>query len=49
MHEIPYETIAEITGDSVGSLKVRAHRARKLLKETLFPDATRLAAEDAAE
>jgi hypothetical protein len=25
-----------MTGDTVGSLKVRAHRARKLLKEKLF-------------
>ncbi len=30
-----YEAIAETTGDSVGSLKVRAHRARKMLKEAL--------------
>jgi RNA polymerase sigma-70 factor (ECF subfamily) len=35
-----YEDIAVATGDSMGSLKVRAHRARKLLKEKLFPEAT---------
>jgi RNA polymerase sigma-70 factor, ECF subfamily len=49
VEEIPYETIAEMTGDSVGSLKVRAHRARKLLKEKLFPDATTVMPEDVAE
>ncbi len=37
---VPYEDIAAATGDSVSSLKVRAHRARKLLKEKLFPEAT---------
>lgn len=31
----PYERIADATGDSVGTLKVRAHRARRLLKERL--------------
>jgi RNA polymerase sigma-70 factor (ECF subfamily) len=31
----PYERIAEATGDSVGTLKVRAHRARRLLRERL--------------
>ncbi len=41
VHEIPYEEIATITGDSVGSLKVRAHRARKLLKESLFSETDR--------
>jgi RNA polymerase sigma-70 factor (ECF subfamily) len=30
-----YERIAEATGDRVGTLKVRAHRARKLLYEKL--------------
>ncbi len=30
-----YEQIAELTGDSVGTLKVRAHRARKLLRDEL--------------
>ena len=30
-----YERIAELTGDSIGTLKVRAHRARKLLKEQM--------------
>jgi RNA polymerase sigma-70 factor (ECF subfamily) len=33
---LSYDDIANITGDSVGSLKVRTHRARKLLKEMLF-------------
>ena len=32
----PYEEIAAMSGDSVGTLKVRAHRARKLLKEQLL-------------
>jgi RNA polymerase sigma-70 factor (ECF subfamily) len=31
----PYERIAEATGDTVGTLKVRAHRARQMLKESL--------------
>jgi RNA polymerase sigma-70 factor (ECF subfamily) len=30
-----YERIAESTGDSVGTLKVRAHRARRLLRDAL--------------
>ena len=30
-----YEQIAEATGDTVGTLKVRAHRARRMLKEHL--------------
>jgi RNA polymerase sigma-70 factor (ECF subfamily) len=30
-----YENIAVLTGDTVGTLKVRAHRARKLLKDQL--------------
>jgi RNA polymerase sigma-70 factor (ECF subfamily) len=30
-----YEDIAELTGDSVGTLKVRAHRARRMMKEAL--------------
>ncbi len=33
--EMSYDEIAEITGDSVGSLKVRLHRARSLLKEAM--------------
>ena len=33
---LAYEEIAAMTGDSVGTLKVRAHRARKLLKEQLL-------------
>jgi len=41
-----YEDIAEITGDSVGSLKVRSHRARKLLKEMLFTESGHEAPED---
>jgi RNA polymerase sigma-70 factor (ECF subfamily) len=32
---LSYEAIARITGDSVGSLKVRAHRSRRLLRERL--------------
>jgi len=35
LEEMPYEEIASITGSSVGSLKVRSHRARKLLREYL--------------
>jgi RNA polymerase sigma-70 factor (ECF subfamily) len=31
-----YEDIAALTGDSIGTLKVRAHRARKLLKAELL-------------
>jgi RNA polymerase sigma-70 factor (ECF subfamily) len=31
----PYEQIAVVTGDSEGTLKVRAHRARLLLKERM--------------
>jgi RNA polymerase sigma-70 factor (ECF subfamily) len=38
MEGLSYEDIASTTGVSVGSLKVRSHRARKLLKEMLFPD-----------
>jgi RNA polymerase sigma-70 factor (ECF subfamily) len=30
-----YERIAELTGDTVGTLKVRAHRARRLLRDSL--------------
>ena len=33
--EWSFARIAELTGDSEGSLKVRAHRARKLLRERL--------------
>mgnify|MGYP006299384761 CR=1 FL=1 len=36
--DLSYEEIARMTGDSVGSLKVRAHRARQLLKERVFDD-----------
>jgi RNA polymerase sigma-70 factor (ECF subfamily) len=38
LEDMPYEEIAVVTGDSVGSLKVRAHRARRLLKEAVFPE-----------
>jgi len=38
LQHIPYEQIAEMTGDAVGALKVRAHRARKLLKTRMFPE-----------
>lgn len=38
LQNMPYEDISAATGDSVGSLKVRAHRARKLIKEALFPE-----------
>ena len=49
IEDIPYEEIATITGDSIGSLKVRAHRARKLLKEAISPDAEFVAPGDVAE
>jgi len=49
IEDMPYEAIAETTGDTVGSLKVRVHRARKLLKDKLFPDAARMAAGDILE
>lgn len=39
VQELSYEEIAQITGDSVGSLKVRAHRARSILREVLRDDA----------
>ena len=32
----PYEELAAVSGDSVGTLKVRAHRARRMLKEALL-------------
>lgn len=35
MENMNYEEISRITGDSPGTLKVRAHRARALLKEKL--------------
>ena len=47
MQGISYEDIAEMTGDSVGSLKVRSHRARKILKETLFAKTEGASSEDA--
>ncbi len=46
MQNIPYEEIASITGDAVGALKVRAHRARKLLKTKIFPELNQPARED---
>jgi len=38
IRELSYGEIAEITGDSVGSLKVRAHRARAILRTELSGD-----------
>ncbi len=38
MEEMSYEDISTLTGNSVGSLKVRSHRARKLLREYLRDD-----------
>ena len=49
IEDMPYAAIAEATGDSVGSLKVRVHRARRLLKEKLFPAAARMATGDVIE
>ena len=49
IQDIPYDEIQKMTGDTVGSLKVRAHRARRILKERLFPDATRMTREDIVE
>jgi RNA polymerase sigma-70 factor (ECF subfamily) len=49
VQNMPYEEIAEITGDSIGSLKVRTHRARKLLKQAIFPDERSVAREDVTE
>jgi RNA polymerase sigma-70 factor (ECF subfamily) len=46
IEDVPYEEIARLTGDSIGSLKVRAHRARKLLREAIFPGAQFVAPED---
>lgn len=36
LEDVPYEEIAEMTGLSVGTLKVRAYRARRLLRERLI-------------
>jgi RNA polymerase sigma-70 factor (ECF subfamily) len=36
-----FERISETTGDSVGSLKVRAHRARRMLRDALTRPARR--------
>ena len=36
-----FEQISETTGDSVGSLKVRAHRARRMLRDALSRSAAR--------
>ena len=49
MQGISYEDIAKTTGDSVGSLKVRSHRARKILKEALFSGSEPAPSEDAAD
>lgn len=49
IEDISYEEIAAATGDSVGSLKVRAHRARKLLKERLFPETESASSLEVAE
>jgi RNA polymerase sigma-70 factor (ECF subfamily) len=49
IEDISYEEIASTTGDSVGSLKVRAHRARKLLREAITPDAELAAPEDVTD
>jgi RNA polymerase sigma-70 factor (ECF subfamily) len=49
LENMSYEDIAEVTQDSIGSLKVRAHRARKLLKEKLFPDASEMTPEKLRE
>ena len=49
IEEVPYEEIASMTGDSVGSLKVRAHRARKLLREAISPDAEFATPEDVTD
>jgi RNA polymerase sigma-70 factor (ECF subfamily) len=46
IEDVPYEDIATMTGESVGSLKVRAHRARKLLREAISPGAEYVAPED---
>lgn len=46
MQGISYEDIAVMTGDTVGSLKVRSHRARKILKEALFTGTETVPSED---
>jgi RNA polymerase sigma-70 factor (ECF subfamily) len=46
VQNFPYEEIAAMTGDAVGALKVRAHRARKLLKEKIFEEPDRVTQED---
>lgn len=48
VEEMPYENMASATGDSVGSLKVRVHRARKLLREKLYPEAKEQRPEETA-
>jgi RNA polymerase sigma-70 factor (ECF subfamily) len=47
VEDMPYEDMAAVTGDSVGSLKVRVHRARKLLRERLLPGTRQSYSEDA--
>jgi RNA polymerase sigma-70 factor (ECF subfamily) len=49
IENMSYEDISDSTHDSIGSLKVRAHRARKLLKERMFPDAREMAPEELSE
>ena len=49
LQDMSYDDIAAVTGDSVGSLKVRAHRARKLIKQALFPAAGREAPQDVTD
>jgi RNA polymerase sigma-70 factor (ECF subfamily) len=49
IQNMSYEDIAAFTGDSVGSLKVRAHRARKLLKEMIFPEEKQLTPNDVVD
>jgi RNA polymerase sigma-70 factor (ECF subfamily) len=49
MKGMSYDEIAETTGDSVGSLKVRSHRARKILKEMLFSQGERATPEDVTD
>ena len=46
VQNIPYQEIAAMTGDAVGALKVRSHRARKLLKEKIFEESDRVTQED---
>jgi RNA polymerase sigma-70 factor (ECF subfamily) len=38
VEDLDYDEIAQLTGDNVGSLKVRVHRARGMLRERLSED-----------